>query len=73
MDYSGTTVALDGFGVENGFDVLEAGVRQAADDGVNVRVFGPEERIRLDGIEGATLIDTVESITNEDDPVSSVR
>jgi glycerol-3-phosphate acyltransferase PlsX len=73
LDYSGTTVALDGFGVENGFDVLEAGVRQAADDGVNVRVFGPEGRVQLDGIEGATLIDTVESITNEDDPVSSVR
>lgn len=73
MDYSGTTVALDGFGVEGGFDVLEAGIREAAADGVKLRVFGPREQIDLGGIDGATLVDTNEAITNEDDPVSSVR
>lgn len=73
MDLSGTTVALDGFGVEKGFDVLEAGVRQAAEDGIKVRVFGPADRISLGGVPGSTLIDVREQIANVDDPVPSVR
>lgn len=73
MDLSGTTVALDGFGVEKGFDVLEAGVRAAAEDGIRIRVFGPDDRIKLDGVPGVELFDCREKITNEDDPVPSVR
>jgi glycerol-3-phosphate acyltransferase PlsX len=69
----GTTVALDGFGVEAGFDVLEAGVRVAAADGLKIRVFGPQSKLNLDDCAGATLIDTNESILNTDDPVPAVR
>jgi glycerol-3-phosphate acyltransferase PlsX len=73
LGFGGTTVALDGFGVEKGFDVLEEGVRQAAADGIGVRVFGPADRINLSGADGAELIDVRELISNEDDPVPSVR
>jgi glycerol-3-phosphate acyltransferase PlsX len=73
LDLSGTTVALDGFGVEKGFDVLEAGIRQAASDGIGIRVFGPSDRIDLTGMPGVELIDVREQITNDDDPVPSVR
>ena len=69
----GTTVALDGFGVEGGFDVLEAGVRAAAADGPKIRVFGPKLRIDLEDCEGAEVIDTGDVITNDDDPVPAVR
>jgi len=69
----GTTVALDGFGVEKGFDVLEAGVRLAAADGIRIRVFGPDDRIDLSDVPGAELVDVRESISNLDDPVPAVR
>jgi glycerol-3-phosphate acyltransferase PlsX len=73
LDPGGTTVALDGFGVEQGFDVLVEGVRRAAADGIRIRVFGPGDRIDLSGVSGAELIDVREQIGNEDDPVPSVR
>jgi glycerol-3-phosphate acyltransferase PlsX len=73
LDLSGTTVALDGFGVEKGFDVLADGVRAAASDGIRVRVFGPAARLDLDGTAGVELFDCEERITNDDDPVPSVR
>ena len=73
MDLSGTTVALDGFGVEAGNEVLLEGIRRATADGITVRVFGPASEIDLSSIERAELIDTVDFITNEDDPVPSVR
>jgi phosphate acyltransferase len=68
-----TTVALDGFGAERGFDVLAEGARRAAADGIRVRVFGPPERLGLDGAGGIEVVPTSEWIGNEDDPVSSVR
>jgi glycerol-3-phosphate acyltransferase PlsX len=73
LELGGTTVALDGFGVEKGFDVLEAGVRKAAGDGIRVRVFGPSDRIGLADVPNVEIIDCREQITNEDDPVPSVR
>lgn len=73
MDLSGTTVALDGFGVEKGFDVLEAGVRAAAADGIRVRIFGPADQIGLNDAAGVEVFDASDSITNSDDPVPSVR
>jgi len=73
LNLGGTTVALDGFGVEKGFDVLEAGVRLAAEDGIGVRVFGPADRIDLGDTPGAELIDVSEAISNLDDPVPAVR
>ncbi len=68
-----TTVSLDGFGVESGFDALEAGVRAAAADGLRIRVFGPRLKIDLDDCEGAEVIDTEDVILNDEDPVPAVR
>lgn len=73
MDLSGTTVALDGLGVESGFDVLAAGVRLAAEDGIGLRVFGPAAEIDVSGLAGVEVIDTSDQITNDDDPVPAVR
>jgi glycerol-3-phosphate acyltransferase PlsX len=70
---SGPTVALDGFGVERGFDVLAAGARMAAADGIRLRVFGPPAELGLDGVEEVEVIATGESIGNDEDPVPAVR
>src|SRR6476619_2922843 len=69
----GVTVALDGFGAEQGFDVLAEGARMAAADGIRLRVFGPERGMDLDGVDGVELIPTTEWIGNEEDPVPAVR
>lgn len=69
----GVTVAVDGYGAERGFDVLAAGVRAAAADGIRVRVFGPERALRLDGAPGVEVVQTSEWISNEEDPVAAVR
>ena len=67
------TVALDGYGAEQGFDVLAQGARLAAADRIGVRVFGPRRALALDGAEGIEVVDAVESIGNEEDPVPAVR
>jgi len=67
------TVALDGFGAEQGFDVLAEGARRAAADGIGVRVFGPQRSLGLDGVEGIEVVPTTDWIGNDDDPVHSVR
>ncbi len=69
----GVTVALDGFGAEQGFDVLAAGAKLAAADGISVRVFGPERSLGLDGVENVEVVPTTEAIGNEEDPVAAVR
>ncbi|HEY5054289.1 MAG TPA: phosphate acyltransferase PlsX [Solirubrobacterales bacterium] len=69
----GVTVALDGFGAEQGFDVLAAGARLAAADGIRLRVFGPPDELGLDGVEGIEVVPISESIANEEDPVPAVR
>jgi glycerol-3-phosphate acyltransferase PlsX len=69
----GTTVALDGFGAERGFDALAEGARQAAADGIRIRVFGPPGELGLDGVEGVEVVPSTDSIGNEDDPVPAVR
>jgi glycerol-3-phosphate acyltransferase PlsX len=69
----GVTVALDGFGAEQGFDVLAEGARMAAADGIGLRIFAPAGEPSLDGIAGAELVPTQEWIGNEDDPVPAVR
>ncbi|MFN8162352.1 MAG: phosphate acyltransferase PlsX [Solirubrobacterales bacterium] len=67
------TVALDGYGAEQGFGVLADGARLAAADGIGVRVFGPERALGLKGIEGIEVVQTSEWIGNEQDPVAAVR
>jgi len=69
----GTTVALDGFGAEQGFDALAEGARMAAADGIRLRVFGPAEDLGLGGVEGIEVVPTTEWIANEEDPVPAVR
>jgi len=69
----GATVALDGFGAEQGFDVLAEGARMAAADGIRLRVFGPAEELGLDGAEGIEVVPTSEWVGNEEDPVAAVR
>ena len=69
----GITVALDGFGAEQGFGVLAAGARMAAADGIRVRVFGPPEELDLDGAEGIEVVPTDEWIGNEENAVAAVR
>jgi phosphate acyltransferase len=67
------TVALDGYGAEQGFDVLGEGARLAAADGIGVRVFGQRRALGLDGVEGIEVVETDERIGNEEDPVPAVR
>jgi len=69
----GVTVALDGYGAEQGFDVLAEGARMAAADGIRVRVFGPERSLGLEGADGVEVVPTAEWIANEEDPVAAVR
>ena len=69
----GVTVALDGYGAEQGFDVLAAGARLAAADGIRVRVFGPRRELGLEGAEGIEVVPTDEWIGNDEDPVPAVR
>jgi phosphate acyltransferase len=70
---AGVTVALDGFGAEQGFEVLAEGARTAAADGIRVRVFGPEPDLGLEGAAGIEVVPTSEWIANEEDPVPAVR
>jgi glycerol-3-phosphate acyltransferase PlsX len=69
----GVTVALDGFGAEQGFDVLADGARLAAADGISVRVFGPERALGLDRVENIEVVPTTEWIANDEDAVSAAR
>ena len=69
----GVTVALDGFGAEQGFGVLSQGARLAAADGIGIRVFGPAEELELDGVDGVEVVPTAEWIGNEEEPVAAVR
>ena len=75
MPGSGPVVALDGFGVEGGFEVLAEGAAIAAADGISIRVFGPVDP--LGSLIGSNprieLVESSEWIANEDDPVPAVR
>jgi len=69
----GVTVALDGYGAEQGFEVLAEGARRAAEDGIRVRVFGPPEELDLGDAENVEVFATEEWIGNDEDPVPAVR
>jgi glycerol-3-phosphate acyltransferase PlsX len=69
----GVTVALDGFGAEQGFEVLAGGARLAAADGVRLRVFGPPQSLGLAGVDGIEVVPTSEWIGNDEDPVPAAR
>ena len=67
------TVALDGRGVEKGRDVLIEGARLALRDGIALRVFGDSKGLAGLRDAGAQVIEAPGEITNDDDPVASVR
>jgi phosphate acyltransferase len=67
------TVALDGYGSEQGFEVLAEGARLAAADGIGIRVFGPQRALGLDGVDGIEVVQTADHIGNEEEPVPAVR
>jgi phosphate acyltransferase len=69
----GHTVALDGYGAEQGFDVVAEGARLAAADGISIRVFGPERALDLAGAEGVEVVQSSEWIGNDEDPMKAVR
>jgi phosphate acyltransferase len=69
----GVTVALDGFGAEQGFEALADGARLAAADGIRLRVFGPEDELKLHGVDGIEVVPSAEWISNDEDPVPAVR
>ncbi len=73
MRPGGVTVALDGFGAEQGAGVIAAGARMAARDGICLRVHGPAGGLGLDGVEGIEVVPGTEWIANEEDPVPAVR
>jgi len=69
-----TTVALDGRGADRGAEVIVAGARAAAADGIAVRVFGdPAELRELEGVDGVEVIEAPGFISNEEEPVAAVR
>jgi phosphate acyltransferase len=67
------TVALDGFGAERGVDVLAAGARMAAADGIRLRVFGDPGALGLHRVEGIELVSTDDWIRHEEEPIAGVR
>jgi glycerol-3-phosphate acyltransferase PlsX len=68
------TIALDGLGADRGPEVIVAGARLAAGDGIPLRVFGrPRELLALDSVPGVEVIPAAEAIANEDEPVAAVR
>jgi glycerol-3-phosphate acyltransferase PlsX len=73
-DTRAVTVALDGYGAEQGFDVLAEGARlAAADPKIGIRVFGPKRALGLDGTDGIEVVDCHTWVSNQEDAVGAVR
>ena len=69
-----TTIALDGRGADRGSEVIVAGARAAAADGIAVRVFGDAAELgELAGVANVELIEAPDAISNEEEPVAAVR
>jgi phosphate acyltransferase len=69
-----SSVALDAFGADRGPDVIVAGARSAAQDGIGIRVFGsPADLAGLDRAAGVELCPSERGISNDDEPVRAVR
>ena len=69
-----TTVALDGRGADQGAEVIVAGARAAAADGISLRVFGDQAALApLNDVAGVEVLPAAGEITNDDEPVAAVR
>jgi glycerol-3-phosphate acyltransferase PlsX len=67
-------IAIDGLGADRGPEVIVAGARLAADQGIPLRVFGrPAELETLESVRGVELFPVTEAIGNDEEPVSAVR
>ncbi len=68
------TVAFDALGAEAGPEVVVEGVRAVAAEGIGVRVFGRTADLsELGSVNGVEVIETSESIGNDEEPVRAVR
>jgi glycerol-3-phosphate acyltransferase PlsX len=68
------TVALDGRGADRGPEVIVAGARAAAADGIAVRVFGRADALAgLADVDGVEVMAADEEIRNDEEPVAAVR
>ena len=68
------TIAFDALGAEAGPAAVVEGVEAAAADGIGVRVYGRSDDLSdLAGTELVEVVDTTESISNNEDPVRAVR
>jgi glycerol-3-phosphate acyltransferase PlsX len=65
-------VALDACGADAGPQVVLEGARQAAAEGIAVRLFGPAAELS-DPPEGVEVVAAEEWITNDEEPVAAVR
>ena len=67
-------VALDALGAEAGAAAVIEGIGAAASEGIGVRAFGRLAELgEAADLEGVEVIDTVESIGNDEEPVRAVR
>src|ERR671911_548893 len=73
-DGGARAVALDGRGADRGPEVIVAGARAAAADGIAVRVFGRADALAgLADVDGIEVIAADEEIRNDEEPVAAVR
>lgn len=70
-------IALDALGADNGIEVVVAGARIVAGEGVAIDLYGPRDRVRAvlgdDAPENIAVIDAPEEITNHDEPAAAAR
>src|SRR5918995_1719392 len=73
-DGGARAVALDGRGADRGPEVIVAGARAAAADGIAVRVFGRADALAgLADVDGVEVMAADEEIRNDEEPVAAVR
>jgi phosphate acyltransferase len=68
------TIALDACGADGGAEVIAAGAKAAARDGIRVRAFGLQsDLVPLVGIHRVEIRRAEDAISNEDEPVRAVH
>jgi phosphate acyltransferase len=68
------TIALDACGADGGGEVIAAGAKAAAGDGIRVRAFGLQsDLVPLVGLDRVEIRRAEDAISNDDDPVRAVH